>query len=147
LRQSFQVFPEEPADGVAPAPLPTLLPAPQIISPALGAEFIGERQPVTLAWAWQRPLEDDEAYLVRVDYNYRETNQDVSYLTREDHLTLPLSLYESPNCRVFNWQVSVVRPDAGNRAVSYDSLYAYLSWSYPPDREAPCLPVCPNEQF
>jgi hypothetical protein len=147
VRRSFRVAPEESADGVAPAPLPDLLPPPELGAPALGTQFIGTRDPVRLSWTWFRPLEQDEAYLVRLDYNYQEANQSQSFRTRETQLTLPRSLYDSPNCRVFNWQVSVVRPEAEDQAVSYESLYAYLLWTYPPDQAPPFLPLCPNEQY
>jgi hypothetical protein len=149
LRDSFAVFPEVRAEGVAPAPLPDLLPAPELRDPPLGAEFRGEI-PITLAWDWVRPLEEDEVFVVNVDYNYGEANPQHTYTTRQVSLTLPTSLYRTPNCGVFNWQVSVVREDLGaprGRAVSYDSLYSYLLWVYPPGEARPFPLQCPNAQY
>jgi hypothetical protein len=149
LRESFAVYPEVLANGVAPAPLPELLPAPELISPALGSEFRGE-VPVVLSWDWLRPLEDDEAFQVRLDYNYVEANPEHRFTTRQTSLTLPPSLYRTPNCQVFNWQVSVIRTgsdDPRGGPVSYDSLYSYVLWSYPSEAGRPFPLMCPNAQY
>lgn len=149
LRDSFAVFPEVEARGVAPMPLPDLLPAPELTGPPMAAEFRGPI-PIVLSWNWVRPLEDDESFQVRVDFNDGEANPQRVYTTRENQLTLPVSLYQTPNCEVFNWQVRVIRDDSsgeGVQAVSDDSLYAYLLWSYPPDAVRPFLLHCPNAQY
>jgi hypothetical protein len=143
LRDSFAVFPEIEAKGVAPVPLPDLLPAPDLTAPPMAAEFRGEI-PIVLSWDWVRPLADDEWFQVRVDFNNVEANPQRAYTTRENQLTLPLSLYQTPNCEVFNWQVRVIRD---GQPVSFDSLYAYLLWSYPPDSVRPFLLLCPNAQY
>jgi hypothetical protein len=148
LRDSFEVFPQVRAEGVAAQPLPDLLPAPELISPPLGTEFRGD-EVMELVWVWRRPLADDEAYEVRVDYNYQEANPQVVFKTRQARLTLPASLFAEPNCGVFNWKVKVVRSDAAEGAqgaVSHDSFYSFLRWSYPPGETAPYPSLCPNAQ-
>ena len=149
LLAGFSIDPETDARGVAPAPLPVLLPAPERQGPPLGAEFQGE-VPVVLSWNWIRPLAEDEVFQVDVDYNYEEANPRRTYTTRQSQLALPISLYQAPNCRVFNWRVSVVRRDpasARSEPVSYGSLYAYLLWSYPSAEARPFPPRCPNAQY
>lgn len=149
LLKSFEVFPEIPAAGVAPAPLPDLLPAPRLQGPGLGEAFVGE-VPIVLAWDWLRPLAEDEVFLVSVDYNYVEANRLVTYLTRQSRLSLPASLLREPNCQVFNWRVSVVRDDgspAPREAVSHESLYAYVLWSHASVQDRPFDLRCPNAQY
>ena len=153
LRDSFALVPGVRAAGVAPEPLARLLPGPELVSPPLGARFEGLGRPVVLQWKPVKPLAPDEYYEVDVDYNRVETNNLVRLTTRATELTLPVGLYETPNCGVFNWQVTLMRQtgtDAAGRpqgqAVSYRSLYWYVRWSYPAG-QAPFNVSCPNEQF
>jgi hypothetical protein len=153
LRDSFEVHPEVHAEGVAPQPLPTLLPPPEPVAPALGALFFGTEQPITLTWESAKELSDDEYYLVSIDYNYVESNIRTDFTTREMQFVLPEQFYQTPNCGVFNWRVTLMK-QAGIGAdgqpdgvpISFSSLYWYVEWRYPPG-EAPFKFRCPNEQF
>lgn len=154
LRDSFAVFPEIHAAGVAPDPLPRLAPAPVLLGPPLGARFLGLSQPIVLHWSPVKELAQDEYYEVAVDYNYGETTPSVRYATRETQFVLPQALYGKPNCQVFNWQVTLKRQtgvdDKGQPvgdALSYNSLYWYVLWSYPPGDQQPFSTLCFNEQF
>jgi hypothetical protein len=154
LRDSFVVYPEIAAAGVAPEPLRQLLPGPELRSPALGERVVGLEDPIVLSWAPLRELAPDEYYDVRVDYNYAETNTSLHLTTRDTQVTLPEELYHTPNCRVFNWQVTLRRQtavgDTGQpvgEPLSYASLYRYVEWLYPPDVPEPFPLWCPNAQF
>jgi hypothetical protein len=153
LRSSFEVHPELHASGVAPQPLAHLLPAPELISPELGARFAGSEAKVVLSWKPVRELAPDEYYRVHIDFNYVELNTLVNYTTRETQFTIPVSLFQRPNCAVFNWQITLMRQtgtDADGQPtgtpLSYNSLYWYVQWFYPPDEPAPFPPRCPNPQ-
>ena len=154
LRSSFDTDPKIHAAGVAPEPLPKLLPGPELVSPPLAARFLGTGQPIVLQWKSVKELAKDEYYEVSVDYNYDEANALVTFTTRDNLLTLPETLYQAPNCGVFNWQVTLKRQtgvdDAGHpigESISYDSLYWYVQWRYPGDQPAPFPLRCPNPQF
>jgi hypothetical protein len=154
LRDSFELPPGVKANGVAPEPLPDLLPGPQLLSPPLGARVVGHATAIMLEWAPVKNLEPDEVYQVAVSYNYDESSYDLSFSTRETRLRLPPDLYLQPNCGVFNWQVRLVRQAemaSGGQPVfeaeSYFSLYAYILWTAPPDAPAEFLPRCPNAQY
>jgi hypothetical protein len=154
LRDSFAVIPEIHAAGVAPEPLLTKQwPGPELLSPPLGAFFQGLGQPIVLQWKPLKEPAPDEYYEIGVDYNYKEANPLFKFTTRETHFTLPATLYQEPNCRVFNWQVTLKRQtgtDEDGRpqgeAISYGSLYWYVRWIYPPGTE-PFKLLCPNQQF
>jgi hypothetical protein len=153
LRASFAVFPEVHAAGVAPDPLPKLLPGPEQISPPLGARFQGLKQPIILEWKSVKALAKDEYYEVSVDYNYDESNIGVKFATRQTQLTLPETLYDTPNCLVFNWQVTLKRQTGLDEqgqpigeALSYHSLYWYVQWLHPAGETSFVL-KCPNAQF
>jgi len=154
LRESFAVFPDVHAAGVAPEPLPKLLPGPELLNPPLAARFQGLGQPIILQWKPVKELAKDEYYEVLVDYNYRESNPAVKFTTRQTHITLPETLYRTPNCHVFNWQVTLKRQTGVDNdgqpkgdSISYSSLYWYLLWSYPPGEKEPFITACPNAQF
>ncbi len=154
LRDSFEVHPEVHAAGVAPEPLPRLLPGPELLSPPMGERFVGLNAPVTLRWQPVKELAKDEYYQVRVDYNYKEGNPSTALTTTQTQIDLPEDLYRAYNCEVFNWQVTLMRqtgtyPDGSlkGEALSYPSLYRYLYWSYPQDDPAPFPITCPNEQY
>jgi hypothetical protein len=139
------------AKGQAPEPLPRLLPGPELLSPALGQRFFGLSQPIILKWKPVKELAGDEYYQVTVMYNYDESNLYVNYATRDTQFTLPEELYKTPNCHIFNWSVSLMRPtelSASNHSESrsYKSLYWYVEWYYPPDQPQPFKPLCPNPQ-
>lgn len=153
LRGSFEVHPEVHANGTAPEPLPHLLPAPELVSPALGADFVGTAKPIILKWQPVKELAADEYYLVSVDYNYDEANPAIDYTTRETQFTLPKELYQLKNCGIFNWQITLMKQTGVDQArkaqgkpISFSSLYWYVQWSYPPG-QAPFKPLCPNAQF
>jgi hypothetical protein len=153
LRESFAVCPDIEASGVAPAPLPRLLPGPELVSPPLAARFRGVEQPVVLKWKPVKRLEEDEYYRVSVDYTYREAWPVVHFTTRETQFLLPETLYHSPNCGFFNWRVRLMRqtgvtgygqPTA--EPLSHPSLYWYLWWLHPPGQEEfPTL--CPYAHY
>jgi len=152
LRGSFEVVAQPEAHGVAPKPLLDLLPGPRLISPPLGAEFKGTETPIVLEWEGTHKLAEDEYYEVVVDFDYRESNLEYHLYTRDNRVTLPELLYRSPNCRVFNWRVTLmrrtdVREDGSpqGEALSYPSLYWYVLWSYPSGEAQPFLSYCPNE--
>jgi len=154
LRESFAVFPDVHAAGVAPEPLPKLLPGPELLGPPLAARFQGMGQPIILQWKPVKELAKDEYYEVLVDYNYREVNPAVKLTTRQTHITLPEALYRTPNCHVFNWKVTLKRQtevdDDGQPKgdpISYSSLYWYLLWTYPSGEKEPFIMACPNAQF
>lgn len=154
LRESFAVYPDLHANGIAPEPLPHLLPGPELLRPPMGARFVGLERPIVLEWKPVKELAEDEYYLVQVDYNYKEGNPTVHFTTRETQIALPESLYAAPNCHVFNWQVTLMRragtyPDGTPKgeALSYPSLYRYLWWLYPPGEAEPYTVACPNTQF
>ncbi len=154
LRASFEVDPAIQANGVAPEPLPQLLPAPELISPTLGARFLGIAQPIVLTWQPVKELARDEYYEVLVQYDYDEATNGVKFTTRQTQITLPETLYRTPNCGVFNWQVTLMRQTGVDEAgqpvgvsISYGSLYWYVQWLYPPGEKAAFLPTCPNPQF
>ncbi len=151
LRDGFEVHPELRAAGVAPAPLPRLQPGPELLSPALGERVMGDSAPVVLRWKPLKELAAGEYYRVKVDYDYSESNTVVVYTTRETQLVLPASLYASPNCGVFNWQVTLMRQtgtDADGQPdgspLSFPSLYWYVEWLYPAGAPMPFKPRCPN---
>jgi hypothetical protein len=154
LRQSFEIHPEIRATGVAPDPLPRLIPAPSLIRPGLGESFVGADRPITLEWAPAQPLAEDQFYEVSIDYNYDESSPRILLTTREASIQVPPNLFTEPNCHVFNWQVTVLRPtgmsDDGQprgEPVSFASFYRYFLWTPPPDQPAPFLPLCPNSQY
>jgi hypothetical protein len=154
LRNSFETHPEIQANGTAPKPLPQLLPPVELISPELGARFFGVDQSIVLKWKPAKELAEDEYYLVSIDYNYEEGNPGILYTTRETQFTLPESLYHLPNCGIFNWQVTLMHQTGlgqdgqpKGKPISFNSLYWYVQWLYPPGQEAPFKPLCPNEQF
>ncbi len=151
LREGFEVHPEVHAAGVAPVPLPSLLPAPELLRPELGARIMGNAEPIVLSWKPLKALAPNEYYQVTLDYDYSESNTLVKYATRDTQLVLPETLYETPNCGVFNWQVRLMRQtgtDASGQPegspLSYDSLYWYVQWLYPAGAAMPFKPRCPN---
>ena len=154
LRESFDIMPNLHAAGIASEPLlARQWPAPELLGPPLGAIFLGQAQPIVLQWRPLKELAADEYYEVRVDYNYKEGNPSATFTTRETQLALPESLYQAPNCGVFNWQVTLMRQTGVDKAgqpqgepISYNSLYSYVRWSYPPGT-TPFALLCPNEQF
>ena len=150
LRSSFAVFPDVHASGVAPKPLPRLLPSPELIAPPLAARFQGAEQPITLQWKPVKELAEGEYYEVVVDYWYRETHPLLYFTTQQTQVTLPETLYRSPNCGVFNWRVTLKRQtglrDDGQpkgEPISHQSLYWYFWWQYPPGEERDFPPLCP----
>jgi hypothetical protein len=153
LRESFAVYPHIDGTGVAPAPLPRLLPGPELVSPSLAARFRGLDQPVILQWKSVKELEADEYYRVTIDYTYREAWPVVHFTTRETQLLLPETLYDSPNCGFFNWRVRLVRQahatgdgQPGTEPLSHPSLYSYFWWLQPPGQEEfPAL--CPYAHY
>jgi hypothetical protein len=154
LRKSFEVHPEIHANGTAPQPLPSALPPVELVSPKLGEIFYGADQPIILKWNPLKELAEDEYYLVNVDYNYGEANLSVGYVTRETQFPLPKSLYQAPNCSIFNWQVTLMRQTGigqdgkmTGEPLSFHSLYWYVQWHYPFGEKAPFDPLCPNEQY
>lgn len=154
LRDSFEVAPNIQAKGVAPEPLPKLLPAPELISPTLGARFLGTAQPIELHWQAAQALAPDEYYAVLVEFDYGETTNAVRLTTQQTHITLLEALYRTPNCGVFNWQVTRMRQTGVDKTgqplgvpLSYRSLYWYVQWLYPPGESAAFPPKCPNPQF
>lgn len=154
LSDSFTVMPDIHAAGVAPEPLLTKpWPGPELLDPPLGAVFQGLDQPIVLQWKPLKELAPDEYYEIDVDYNYKEGNPKFSFTTRETQFTLPTTLYQEPNCGVFNWQVTLKRQTGvaedgqpQGEAISYDSPYWYVRWIYPPGT-APFKLLCPNQQF
>ncbi len=152
LRSSFEVDGAVEAGGVAPEPLPRLLPGPPLVEPQLGEPFYGEGAGVVLRWDSLRPLREDEYYEVSVDFAYAESTTTERFTTRQTRLVLPSTLYAQPNCRVFNWTVRLMRSAAGEdgspngEPLSHTSLYWYLLWVHPTAEPAPFLPLCPNEQ-
>jgi hypothetical protein len=154
LRDSFAIFPELRTQGKAPKPLVQLSPAPHLLSPPLGSRFEGLNQLIILRWEPVKELADDEYYEVAVDFNRREANIKSRLYTQETQITLPVELYYEPNCHVFNWQVTLKRKtgvaDGGQligEPLTYPSLYWYVLWVYPPDKEQPFTPTCLNEQY
>lgn len=154
LRDSFEVHPEIEANGTAPAPLEDLLPPVDLLSPALGTTFFGADEPIILTWEPAKDLAEDEYYQVQIDFDYAETTNHRRYTTRDTQFTLPESLYSTPNCTVFNWQVTLMKqtgtdPDGQPTgvALTFPSLYWYVIWFYPPGVQAPFDPRCPNEQY
>lgn len=154
LRDGFEVHPEIQAHGVAPKPLALLQPPIELVSPDLGTRFVGIDQPIVLKWKPVKDLPDNEYYLVSVDYDYEEANMLKQYATRDPQFTLPESLYQSPNCGVFNWTVTLMKQTGVGAdgqpigtALSYRSLYWFVLWAYPLGQEAPFKPLCPNELY
>ena len=149
LRSSFTVFQDADVSGVGVEPLVKLHPAPELIGPPLAAHFQGLDQPIVLQWKPMMDLAEDEYYEVTLDYWYKETNPSVKLVTRQDHITVPQSLYDVPNCSVFNWQVALMRRIGQGRneypigePISYKSQYWYFWWEYPAG-ERPFPPACP----
>lgn len=153
LREGLELHPEVDIAGVAPAPLERLLPAPELLGPPIGTVFKGPEESILLRWSEVKPLADDEYYEVEVDYNYQEGNPTVHLSTRETQVLLPGDLYRMPNCRVFNWQVTLMRQtgmtpggDPLGEPLSYRSFYWYIEWVYPSGETPPFPPLCPNAQ-
>lgn len=153
LRASFEVHPEVDARGEAPIPLPDMLPTPRQVSPALGTRYIGAGEPIVLTWAPVKELAVDEYYRVKIDFDYKETNTSRYFATWDTEFTLPGELYATPNCGVFNWQVTLMRQTGVGEdgqpigePISYDSLRWYVEWLYPLDADAPFERFCPNPQ-
>jgi hypothetical protein len=154
LRDSFEVVPAIQADGVAPQPLPKLLPAPELLSPGLGERFLGTALSIVLRWQAVQGLTKDEYYAVLVQYDYGEVTTSVTFTTLGTQISLPESLYRTPNCGVFNWQVRLMRQTGVDKAgqpkgvpIGYNSLYWYVQWLYPPGEIPAFSPNCPNPQF
>jgi hypothetical protein len=153
LRKSFAVYPELHANGVAPQPLPRLLPTPLLITPTLGAHFVGIQKPIVLQWQALKELAPDEYYRVDIQFNFGESSPLYRYATRQTQFTVPAKLYGTPNCRIFNWQVTLMRQtgkDQNDQPVgeplSYPSLYWYFEWFYPSGQKEPFTVACPNPQ-
>jgi hypothetical protein len=154
LRDSFAVLPELHAAGVAPEPLlARQWPGPEPLGPPLGALFQGLDRPVVLQWKPLKELAPDEYYEISIDYNYGETNLQSKFTTRDAQFRLPTTLYQEPNCGVFNWQVTLKRQTGTaedgqpqGEVISYSSLYWYVRWIYPTGT-APFKVLCPNQQF
>jgi hypothetical protein len=95
----------------------------------------------------------DEYYRVKIDFDYKETNFSRYYATSETEFALPEGLYATPNCGVFNWQVTLMRQTGVGEdgqpigePISYDSLRWYVEWLYPLEAQAPFDKLCPNPQ-
>ncbi|MEJ2600682.1 MAG: hypothetical protein P8Z00_20295 [Anaerolineales bacterium] len=153
LRKSFEVYPDLHADGVAPEPLPHLLPIPQLITPTLGESFVGIQKPIVLKWEPLKDLAKDEYYRVQIQFNFGESTPLYTYATSQTQFTVPNKLYSTPNCRIFNWQVTLMRKTGEDqdgqpvgKPLSYSSLYWYFEWSYPPGQNPPFTIACPNAQ-
>jgi hypothetical protein len=153
LRDSFEPHPEVHASGTAGESLPRLLPAPSLIGPPMGAEFRGSDQAVALRWSSVKILAVDEYYEIDVDYNYEEANPLLRFTSRTTEIRLPPNLVQSPNCHVFNWQVTLMKQTGTTRdgkptgvPLSYRSFYWYFRWSYPEGEVEPFPPLCPNAQ-
>jgi hypothetical protein len=153
LRDSFEVYPDLHANGVAPEPLPHLLPIPQLITPTLGAHFVGPQQSIVLKWQPLKELAQDEYYRVDIQFNYDESSPLYRYATRQTQFTVPENLYSQPNCRIFNWQVTLMRKTGEDQngqpvgePLSYPSLYWYFEWYYPSGQAEPFTVLCPNAQ-
>lgn len=153
LRDGFEVHPELHANGKASEPLRRLLPTPELVSPAMGTRYIGDQVPIMLAWKPIKDLAEGEYYRVKVDYDYAETNTSRYYATNGTEFRLPTDLFATPNCAVFNWQVTLMRQtgmDKDGQAVgeplSYDSLHWYVEWMYPSTDDAPFQTHCQNPQ-
>ncbi len=123
-----------------------------LLSPPLGALFQGLDQPIVLRWKPLKELAPDEYYEISVDSNYKEANPQFKFTTRDTQFTLPTTLYQEPNCGVFNWQVTLKRQTGTDEdglpqgeAISYGSLYRYVRWIYPTGT-APFKVLCPNQQ-
>jgi hypothetical protein len=154
LREGFEVHPEIQANGIAPQPLLDLLPAVELTGPEIGTRFFGTGEPIILKWKPAKELAQDEYYLVSIDFNYAEGNSRMDYVTRETQFVLPEELYRTPNCGVFNWQVTLIKQTNTTSAgqpegvpISFNSLYWYVQWFYPLGETAPFNPLCPNQQF
>jgi hypothetical protein len=150
LRESFAVYPEINASGVAPSPFEPLLPGPELIGPPLASRFRGLDEPIILQWEEVRELADDEYYEVLFTYYYKEANPTAMFTARDTELVVPESLYRSPNCSVFNWQVTLKRQTAiqsngqpRGEPLSYPGLYWYFWWFYPPGEDPAFSPGCP----
>jgi hypothetical protein len=153
LRNSFEVYPDLHANGVAPEALPNLLPMPQLITPTLGAHFVGIQKPIVLKWQALKELAQDEYYRVDIQFNYDESSPLYTYATRQTQFTVPYKLYSIPNCHIFNWQVTLMRKTGEDQsgqpvgvALSYQSLYLYFEWAYPVGQQEPFTVMCPNAQ-
>jgi hypothetical protein len=153
LRNSFEVYPDQHANGVAPEALPNLLPMPELITPTLGAHFVGIQKPIVLQWGALKELAQDEYYRVDIQFNYDESSPLYSYWTRQTQFTVPDDLYKTPNCHIFNWQVTLMRKTGEDQsgqplgaALSYSSLYWYFVWDYPAGQNEPFTVMCPNAQ-
>jgi hypothetical protein len=153
LRKSFEVYPDLHPNGVAPEPLPHLLPVPQLIAPTLGAHFVGIQKPIALQWEALKDLAPDEYYRVDIEFNFGESTPLYRYTTRDTRLTAPEALYSTPNCRIFNWQVTLMRQTGEDQngqplgvPLSYPSLYWYFEWFYPAGQAEPFTVACPNAQ-
>jgi hypothetical protein len=153
LRKNFMVYPDLHAAGVAPQPLPHLLPVPQLITPTLGAHFVGIQKPILLKWQPLKDLAPDEYYRVDIQFNFGESSPLYTYSTRQTQFTVPAKLYSTPNCRIFNWQVTLMRKTREDPSgqplgepLSYPSLYLYFEWFYPSGQKEPFTVACPNPQ-
>jgi hypothetical protein len=153
LRKSFEVAPDVEASGIAPQPLRDLLPGPALVSPELDARFHGLDEPIVLEWAPVKELAEDEYYEVTVDFNYKEGNPTYRYATRDLQFTVPQELYETPNCNLFNWHVTLMQQTGVGEdgqpvgtPISYDSLYRLFWWFYPEGQDPPFPVTCPNDQ-
>jgi len=151
LRRSFEVDAAWKPSGVAPEALPVLSPGPVLTEPELGAEFSGAQANIILRWEPVRTLQEGEYYEVKVACAYSESTPLVRFAARDAWLRLPSDLYHQHNCRVFNWDVRLMReagPEGGGQSVplSHSSLYSYLVWGRPATEPAPFPPLCPNEQ-
>jgi hypothetical protein len=111
--------------------LARLLPAPELISPALDDPFFGPNPP-RLRWFSVETLAGDEYDQVDVEYNCQESSPRVRLWTRTTQISLPTNLYRAPNCHVFNWQVTLMKqlgttPDGApiGQPVSYSTFHGF----------------------
>jgi len=153
LRASFEVHPEVHPSFASAQALARLRPGPELISPPMGSIFRGGEEPVVLRWSSVTDLTDDEYYQVEVDYDYREASFALKFTTRSTEVSLPATLYQTPNCHVFNWQVTLMEqtgttPGGAPTGIprSFPSFYAYIEWTYPLAEAQPFPPLCPNPQ-
>ena len=154
LRGNFEIDSKIIPIGEAPAPLTRLLPGPLLVSPSLGMRFFGSEQKIILKWEPVKVLARDEYYQVSVDFNYKEGNSLYKYGTRETQFIIPEWMYATPNCGVFNWRIRLMKQTGTDKAgqptgepMSYQSLYWYFEWLYPPGETMSFIKACPNAQY
>ncbi|MCB0162694.1 MAG: tetratricopeptide repeat protein [Anaerolineae bacterium] len=109
-------LPPTPTSTVTPTFTPTPYPAPEIIGPADGEVLAGAEGPHQLEWEPVTELEDDQYYLIEIEYLKSSQESRFTQLHQDTVWDIPpdLLLKVDPPEHEVSWQVSLVRSEFGD---------------------------------